>query len=73
VTFAEAKGARVPFGKHAGRTIDDVAGSDDGLLYLDWLRDQDFSSPRCVRFGEALEAYLSDPTIARELEGLVSE
>ena len=28
----------ITFGKYAHRKIDDIAGTDEGLKYLDWLR-----------------------------------
>ena len=52
------------FGKYKGRTLDDIAASDEGLLYLDWLRGQRWFEgiPR-----EAVEAYLRDITIQNEI------
>lgn len=64
MTFREAQVVLVPFGKFQGIPIDKVAYTDDGLRYLDWLRGKDLYG----RFKEALDTYLSDPTIARELE-----
>jgi uncharacterized protein (DUF3820 family) len=60
----------IPFGKHKGRTIDDIAGDNDGLRYLDWLRGQDWLF-RDIR--EALDGYLDDPAIARELDDALDD
>jgi uncharacterized protein (DUF3820 family) len=67
MTFDEAKVWCMPFGKYAGRTLDQIAETDEGLSYLDWLRDQGW-----LRQGakDALDAYLDDPAIAKELEEL---
>ena len=62
----EAKTVRLPFGKHKGETIDDVACKDDGLRYLDWMHGLD--NIRDERFREALECYFDDPDIAKEIE-----
>jgi uncharacterized protein (DUF3820 family) len=69
MTFAEAKNTIVPFGKEQGRTLDQVAMTDAGLRYLDWLSGQNLYG----RFKEAIEAYLTDPSIARELEQIMGE
>lgn len=55
------------FGKHAGRTLDQVAGTDDGLAYLDWLVGQKWLRDP---FKSTLEEYLSDESIQREIENL---
>jgi hypothetical protein len=64
VTFQEARDVLVPFGKFQGVPIDKVAYTDDGLRYLDWLRGKNLYG----RFKEALDTYLTDPSIVRELE-----
>lgn len=73
--FHEAKNVRLTFGKKFAhipvkdRTLDRIAETDVGLNYLEWLRGklavsrQDWQQ----HLFEALEVYLSDPTIAREL------
>ncbi len=66
VIYRDAAVFVVPFGKHKGKSIDTVAVLDDGLLYLDWLRG-DMRFAVASQFKEALAAYLSDPTIARDL------
>ncbi len=65
MTFAESQDYRLPFGKHKGERIDDVAATDEGLKYLDWMNGLDDIRDQQLR--EALEAYLGDPTIAKDL------
>jgi uncharacterized protein (DUF3820 family) len=65
MTFSEAAEYVMPFGKHKHRTLDDIAADDDGLRYLDWLRDE---RGGVNEVDEALAAYLDDPTIQKELE-----
>ena len=68
MTFKEAAAFALPFGKHTGERIDDVARTDSGLKYLDWLRNT-------VEPGNALlvalGTYLEDPAIRRELEEVI--
>lgn len=66
--FQQAKAFRMPFGKHRGVTLDDIARTDEGLRYLDWLRG-DMEGKNHV--GDAFKhlcVYLDDFTIASELE-----
>jgi hypothetical protein len=59
----------MPFGKFKGSSLDSIASTDDGLCYLDW----------CVgEFGEgdvldAIETYLEDPGVQREVDRAVTE
>ncbi len=48
------------FGKHKGKKLDGVP-----LLYLDWLVGQDWLREETK---EAINEYLSEPVIKRELE-----
>lgn len=66
--FSDAKAVVVPFGKFAGKTIDQIGEADAGLLWLDWLRGQQVKSPL---LRQALDVYLTDKTIAAEVERLV--
>lgn len=72
--FAEAANFVLNFGKFKHlpkeqRTLDKLASTDSGLRYLDWLRGS--LHERCLDWQvytrDALDAYLSDPAIAREL------
>lgn len=66
IPFKVAKSYRMPFGKYKGQTLDDIASTDDGLRYLDWLAGEDIRGP----LKDALEAYLDDESISTELETL---
>ncbi|HYG67727.1 MAG TPA: hypothetical protein VD838_08715 [Anaeromyxobacteraceae bacterium] len=68
VPFSEAKAYVLRFGKYKGQTIDEIASTDPGLRYLDWMRGNlrlDFHTANAVC------SYLDDETIARELAALV--
>lgn len=67
ITFAKSRDYEMPFGKHRGKTLDKIAETDEGLLYLDWLSGE-------VAGGttkDALTAYLSDKTIEADVQKLV--
>ena len=66
MTFKEAHNFRMPFGKHKGRKLDEIAADDAGLKYLDWL----VGEIQDGNVKNALEAYLGDPTIKAELKNL---
>jgi uncharacterized protein (DUF3820 family) len=68
MTFAESKIVVVPFGQYRGRTLDDIARTDEGLLYLDWLRGQGVQSEPLKT---ALDTYLDDAGIAADLMKVV--
>lgn len=74
-TFKQAAEFVMPFGKHQGRTLDQIAERDNGLLYLDWLRGEMDGDPPHFGSGRAahvaLTVYLDDPTIVRELRDLL--
>lgn len=56
------------FGKQYGsKTIDDIAKSNKGLLWLDRLRGR----ARSPWLRKALAEYLDDPAIARDLKELL--
>jgi hypothetical protein len=71
--YRTASQYEVPFGKYKDRTLDDIAQTDAGLLYLDWLRGE--LDKKCNRTDEtlrdALRAYLDDTTITNELRKLI--
>lgn len=68
MTFAEAADFEMPFGKYKGQTLDQISTDDQGLKYLDWLYGE--ADDTESHWYEALDAYLNDPTIKRELERL---
>jgi len=64
MTFTEAKTFVLPIGKFKGKTLDKVASTPDGLRYLDWLLTADLM-PATM---EALETYMMDSSIQKELD-----
>ncbi len=78
MNFDEAKNYILPFGAGRDKSIDQMAETDKGLAWLDWLRGQydetlrkkglqNAEQARCATHS-ALVAYLDDPTIARDVE-----
>jgi hypothetical protein len=76
VPFAKAAAYVMPFGQYRGQTIDKIAQSDRGLLWLDWLlAARDYKAEATGTGGSAnerettkmLRAYLTDKTIAIEV------
>lgn len=65
--FKVAQKIRMPFGKYVGFTLDSIAESDEGLKYLDWLNGQTWLAQP---FKTHVVAYLSDPTIKKELDAI---
>jgi len=57
---------RMEFGKYKGKTLNEIAESDEGLKYLDWLVGE-----RPDLFD--LKLFLGQPTIKRELEALLDD
>ncbi len=64
----EAKYFIMPFGKFKGNTLDAVAESDAGLLYLDWA-----AGELDGEAGKAVREYMTDPAIATEVNRLVED
>jgi len=74
MTFKEASETELPFGKHRGETIDGIARSDGGLLYLDWLNGWMAEvEHRDLELRKAVAVYLGDDDIRRELERLLED
>jgi hypothetical protein len=71
MTFAEAAAYRVNFGQYAGKTIDEIATRDRGLLWLEWARGEIAAADR-PNFAAAVKAYLEDATIAKDLAALTT-
>lgn len=76
MTFDEAKRFQIQFGKHTDygrtpKTMDEIAKSDEGLKWLDWLRGEReegvSKGKRVTALDEALRTYLDDPAIRKEL------
>jgi len=76
MTYSEASAFVWPWGKYKGQTLDQIASTDAGLRYLDYMRGEREKSPggpvnpASDRVLAALTAYLDDPSIKRELENL---
>ena len=67
-TFRWAAEFVIPFNPYKGQTIDQIAKTDKGLCFLDWARDAWThwdKPPRRVIM--AIDTYLSDPSIEKEL------
>ncbi len=68
-TFKEARVFELTFGRHKGSYLDRVAETDSGLRYLAWLKGaKEAEGKTDTPLYRNLAAYLSDPTIADELE-----
>ena len=68
--FEVAKDIMLPFGKHLGRTVDEIAGSNEGLRYLDWVSDQPWLRGDLK---DAISSYLENPGIQKELNQLMED
>ena len=73
--FIDAQQVLLPHGKYKDQTIDMIAQTDEGLLYLDWLVGtnywwlfRDFQGGPDNNVKEALQAYLGDSDITAEVE-----
>jgi hypothetical protein len=60
--------ARSPYPKHKGQTLDEIASTSEGLVYLDWLigwlGEQGIKSD----FRNSLSRYLARPEISRAVD-----
>jgi hypothetical protein len=68
MTFEQAAATVMPFGRNRGRTLDEIAETDDGLRYLDWVMGWD-KLHGTIKV--ALQVYLLDQAIADEVERAV--
>jgi len=68
IPFKQAADFALPFGKYQGKTLDEVAKTDRGLLYLDWLRGQHWLGTQ-VRF--FVGRYLGEPSVNEDLEKIL--
>lgn len=74
MTFAEASRFVITFRQYKGKILDEIASTDEGLLWLHGLRKQRFDAiAKSSELGRALAAYLDDPSVAVVLERLVSK
>jgi uncharacterized protein (DUF3820 family) len=65
--FNQAKKYKLPFGKFKGREIDDIATTDNGLKYLDWL----YGEVGTGVVKNMLKIYLENETIAKQLKEII--
>lgn len=71
--FATAKAHRLTFGKYYGKTLDEIGSTDQGLLYLDYMRGEIEKAGNRRTVLAALAAYLDDPTVAGDVAKLAKE
>lgn len=70
-TFEEAKCFRMPFGHYKGKSFDEIAQTDEGLRYLDYMLGELADQPGKGPVLPALLAYLGDETIQKEVQRVV--
>lgn len=70
LTMEEAGSIVLPFGKFKDKSIDEVASTDDGLKYLDWLLGQAWLRGD-MKLG--IEVYLSDEAVSRDLQDALGD
>jgi hypothetical protein len=63
-----AEDAVIPFGKYAGKTLGQVAATDEGLLYLDWAAGEWKGG-----FGDVVRHFMDDDVLREEVERLLEE
>ncbi len=63
---------KIPFGKYKGQAISEIADSKDGLKYLDWILGQEWFKQKEDLF-EAVDTYLKNPHVARELAEAIGD
>lgn len=70
VTFDTAKNYRLNFGKHKGKTLNEVAFDNEGLTYLAWLMDQEWINNPVNKFQEELldnlVTFTTDPRVVKD-------
>ncbi len=75
--FKDAAHYRLAYGVHAGEIIDDIGASDEGLMWLDFMRgqyDQRLKpGDKPIEFHAALRTYLDDATIAKDLASVIAQ
>lgn len=71
MSFQTAAKFIVPFGKGKGRTIDEVARDNDGLMWLDWLYGE--RAGQKSQFDTALKVYMEDESIQKEIRRVTDD
>ena len=54
----------MPFGKYVGKTLDEISVSPEGLLYLEWVSENEDKFPNIAVI---VDKYLSNPEIQEDL------
>jgi hypothetical protein len=80
-SFVQASKFVITFGKHKGKTIGQIARTDKGLCWLDWLRGQrEEQRLQHEKLGKpfkpypsdvAVDVYMHNPTIQKELDAVI--
>lgn len=68
MSFQTAAKFVMPFGMYKGKTLEQIAASDRGLGYLDWLRGKMDDEKDMRATSRAIRVYLDDPSIQKELD-----
>ena len=63
----------MPFGKYKGFNLRDISNTDEGLLYLDWLRGEREDDPKNDALEKNLFEFLDDATVAKELSDAIRD
>jgi hypothetical protein len=65
---------RSPYPRFKGKTLDEIAATSEGLLYLDWLvgwmEDQTLHNSQ-IQFYKSLQRYLARPEISRAVDDAI--
>lgn len=56
---------RMTFGKHKGKSLNEIASTNEGLRWLDWAAGE-FDPTSSA--GAAIRMYVADPQVQREIE-----
>ena len=65
VAIEKAGQTKIPFGKtYRGQKLKDIAKSNKGLMYLDWLTEQDWLADP---FKNIVKTYISHPQISNSI------
>jgi len=70
MNFLDAMIYKMKFGKYAGKTLDEIAQTDEGLKYLDYLYGQTWLM---AETRDALATYIGEPSIAKEVAQIFEE
>lgn len=70
MSFADAATFKMPFGQYKGQMLDEIASTDAGLRYLDYMLGELDDERRQGDVYQALLIYLSDESIAKDVAEL---